>query len=274
MGFRGDGGAPPERGSGGGGGSSDDPMFSLYENITKTNKDGEVQTFKKRIKTWFVAKKTKDKPILMLDRHNSERYACLIHDFKGPDGKIGSIVRCVSKAYPDKGCPFCEALEIFKETSSDKFLKSKPSWVWCLTGIDRSTWTPDDGKNAGTTYSDFRRLVLVTAQHYEDMATIEEKDKEGWRGRQFDVSRTDEKTSYKIGTTWYPASKMTEEEMQAEFAERADDYGLTVEAFTEAFDYDDLLKLPSYEEAKQMAAKISGKGAVKVLSGDAESIRF
>jgi hypothetical protein len=273
MGFRGDGGAPPEKGSGGGG-SDNDPMFSLYEEITKTNKDGEVKTYKKRVKTWFVKKKTKDKPVLMLDRASDERYATKIHEFKGPDGKLGSIVRCVGQAFPDKGCPFCEALEVLKDTTGDKYLKSKPSWVWCLTGIDRSKWTPTEGKNKGTTYTDFRRLVLITSQHYEDMATIEEKDeKNGWRGRLFDVSRSDEQMSYKAGTTWYPAGSMTEEEMTAEFKERAEDYGLTVEQFLEPFDYDKLIPAYTYEEAVQHAAKISGK-AVEVPSGDTESISF
>ena len=273
MGFAGDGGPPPERGGGGGGGSNDDPMFSLYEAITKTNKDGEVKTFKKRIKTFFVAKKTKDKPILMLDRGVEDRFVCMIHEFKGPDGKLGSIVRCVSKAYPEKGCPFCDAIEVFKERSTDKYLKSKSSWVWCLTGIDRSKWTPDEGKNKGVCYSDFRRLVLVTSQQYEDMATVEQKDTAGWRGRVFDVSRSDEQMSYKIGTQWYPSVKMTDEEMIAEFGERAEEYGLTVEQFIEPFVYEEMLKLYSYEEAVKLAAKISGK-AVVLPSGDAESISF
>lgn len=275
MGFRGDGGPPPEKGSGGG--NFDDPMFSIYEDIQKPNKEGEIKTVKKRVKTWTVPKGGKDKPILMLDRNDQDRFACMIHEFKGPDGKLGSIVRCVSKAYPDKGCPFCEAIEVLAEKSTDRYPpRAKPSWVWCLTGIDRSKFIPDEGKNKGKVYTDFRRLVMVTSKQYEDMSSLEEKEPGGWRGRTFDVSRSDENFAPKIGSQWYPTNPgnpMTDEDLHAEFAERAKDYGLTPEQFCEPFDYEKLLPLYSYEEACALAAKISGK-AVEVPSGDAESISF
>lgn len=278
MGFAGDGGPPPES-KGGGGGSKDDPMFSLYETITVKNKEGELKDFQKRIKTWYVKKGGKDKPILMLDPNTADRFTTLIHEFTGPDGKMGSLVRCISKSDEGvvKGCPICDALEVFiSGGGGGQWAKSEPKWAWCLTGIDRSKWSPTEGKNKGKVYTDFRRLVLITAQQYKDMESLEEKEPLGWRGRTFDVTRNDEKTSYKTGTQWYPTNPgaaMTDEAMQAEFAERAADYGLTVEQFTAPFVYDDLLPLLSYEEALKIGAKIKGTAA-EVPAGDTEAIRF
>jgi hypothetical protein len=252
-------------------------MFSLYENIKLANKEGEIKTFEKRIKTWYVKKGAKDKPILLLDSNAKDRFACKIHEFQGPDGKMGSIIRCVSAAYPEQGCPICDALEAYIEGGGGgQWAKSAPSWVWCLTGIDRSTWSPDKGKNKGKVYTDFRRLVLVTAQQYKDMETLEEKEPNGWRGRTFDVTRSDDKTSYKIGTQWYPTNPgaaMTDEQMHAEFAKRAEEYGLAVEEFCAPFDYDVLLPLLSYEDAVKAGARIRGTDA-EVPAGDTEAISF
>lgn len=276
MGFAGDGGPPPP--DTGGGGSKDDPMFSIYENVTKANDKGEVKTYKKRIKTWSVKKGAKDKPILMLDSSSSDRYTCKVHDFTGPDGKWGSILRCVATAYPEKGCPICDALEVFiAGGGGGQYPKSSPAWAWALTGIDRSTFTPTEGKNKGKVYTDNRRLVLVTEYQYTDMVGLEEKESDGYRGRTFDVSRADVKTSYKIGTQWYPTNAgnvMTDEQMHDEFAKRAKDYGLPVDQFCAPFNYDELLKLPTYEEAVAFGERIKSGSKVEVPTGDTEAISF
>lgn len=271
MAFAGDGGPPPESSGGGG---KDDPMFSLYEEVQREF-DGKVGAWNQRISNWFVDKGGKDKPIMMLDHVSAARFTCLLHIFKGPDGKMGSIIRCVSKAYPDKGCPICVALEKHKAKTNDKYLKIQGVWFWCLTGIDRSKWSPKEGKNKDVVYTGYRRLVLVTAQQYNDMESLEKKEPNGWRGRSFDVTRADSQTSYKIGTQWYPTNAgnaMSDDDLHEEFKERSGLYGLPVEQYCTAFDYDTLLPILTYEKAEEAAAKIVGAAAVP--TGGSESISF
>lgn len=263
MGFAGDGGPPPES-SGGGGFNKKAPMFSFYETVKRTNKEGELKEYQNRVHTWYVPVGGKDKPLLMLDPSTNDRFACLIHVFIGPDGKKGSMIRCVAKARPEQGCPVCAALD------------KDATWYWALTAIDRSKWSPKEGKNKDKVYSDSRKLVLVTSQQYKDMEGLEEKEPGGWRGRSFDVSRSDAQKSYKIGTGWYPTNPgaaMTDEEMYAEFAERAKDYGLAVEEFCAPFPYDQTIPLLSHEELVKAAAKIKGTDA-EVPTGDTEAISF
>ena len=258
SGFAGDGGPPPPPGQGSG--RRREAMYGFDETITKT-KDGKQVQYKQRLKTWFVPRSGKDKPILMLDPAGP-RFTVRLHVFIGPDGKKGSMVRAIPKE--PRGDPIAQALG------------SEGTWYWVLTGIDRSKFIPSEGSNKGKVYTNFRRLVLVTSQQYNDMVTIEEKDPEGWRGRNFDVSREASQTSYKIGTTWYPGSKMTDEEMYAEFAEAAENYGLPVEEFCAPVDYAKILKAPTYEEALKIAAAIEGTSGedVTVPTGDEETVSY
>lgn len=261
RGFAGDGGAPPPATSGGGF-SRNDPMYGFYEPTTKTTKDGKP--ISKRIKTWYIKPGAKDRPCIILDRGNSPRYSLKLHEFTGPDGKRGSMLRAISQTEEARGDPVEEALD------------KEPRWFWALTAIDLSEFTPTTGKNAGTTYSHFRRLVLINKYQYNDMLGIEEKDPEGWRGRKFAVSRDDDPKSYKIGTLWYPDGKLDEDEMKAECAKAAESYGLPVEEFIEPYDYEKLLKAPTYEEAVKIAAQIKGTaaGGSEVPAGDTQAIRF
>lgn len=261
MSYRGDGGPPPPKGSGGGFGQND-PMYGFTEQIEKLNR-----TYDRRIKNWYCPVGAKDKPCVMLDRPDEGHFTCSIHDFIGPDGKKGSMVRCIAKANPTEGCPVCEALG------------EEGRWFQALTCIDQSKFIPQKGRNKGTVYTNFRRLVLVTSQGYNDMVGIEEKVEGGWRGRRFDVSRSDDTKSAKIGTLWFPRdpAKLTEEELLEEFEEAAENYGLSTEAFVEPFDYEKLLALPTYAEATKIAAVITGtdvEDGAEVPAGDTGSVEF
>lgn len=265
MSYRGDGGPPPPP-SAGGGYKSNDPMFGFAEQITKTNKDGEDKQYDRRVKTWYVPVGGKDKPCTMLDRSEEGRYTCSIHEFVGPDGRKGSMVRCIAKANPTEGCPICEALG------------EEGRWFWALTCIDQSKFIPQKGKNKGQVYTNFRRLVLVTSKGFNDMKALEEKVAGGWRGRRFDVSRSEDTKSSKIGTLWFPSdpAKMTDDELHKEFSEAAENYGLSVEDFCEPFDYESILKTPTYAEAVKIAAQITGtdEEGSTVPAGDEGSIEF
>jgi len=265
SGYRGDGGPPPPKGSGGGFGKND-PMWGFSEQITKKNREGELKSYDKRVKLWYVPVGGKDKPVVMLDRKEDARYTCLIHDFIGPDGKRGSMVRCIAKANPTDGCPICEANG------------SEGRWFQALTAIDQSKFIPSTGNNKGNVYTNFRRLVLVTQTQYNDMQAVEGKDPEGWYGRCFDVSRSDDSKSAKIGTLWFPRTppKLSEEELHKEFADAAESYGVPVEQFCSAFDYETVLKLPTFVEAQKIAAVIAGTDAEgsEVPAGDAGHIKF
>lgn len=265
SGFSGDGGAPPPPGSGNF--SKNDAMYGFDETVTKESK-GERKSFPKRVKLWYLPPGAKDKPLTVLD-HKGDRYTVLIHEFVGPDGKTKPkcMVRCIAKKEMEKGCPLCEVLG------------NEGRWFWALTGIDGSKFTPTKGQNAGNVYTNFRRLILITSQDYEAKKTVEDKSDSGWRGRQFDVTRGVDTKSPKIGDTWYPkegAAPLTDEDMLREFEEAAATYGLPVERFTEPFDYNEVLKAPSFEEAAKIAAAIKGTsaGGVTVPEGDEKSISF
>jgi len=262
MGYAGDGEAPPPSG-GGGGARKSDPMYGFTEKVTKTvTKDGksEQRVFDQRVKTWYVSVGGKDKPILMLDPMG-DHYTCRIHVFIGPDGKKGSMVRCIAKSNP-KGCPNCEALG------------KEGTWYYVLTGIDQSKFIPNSGSNKGKVYTNFRRLVLVTSQQYDDMKSLEKKEPGGWRGRTFDVSRSEDTKSYKIGSQWYPTNAgaaMTDEEIHAMLDEAAASYGLSVEDFCTPLNLDVVLKKPSFEEAVKIAKAIEGAAGADG-SGEGEPV--
>ncbi len=248
MGFSGDGGPPPPPKTGGG--RKYDPAYGFTEKVTRlVTKDGksEKKPFQNRIKTWYVPVGGRDKPLLMLDP-KGDRYIILLHDFVGPDGKKGSMVRCISKS-ESRGCPICTALG------------KEGVWYWCLTAIDQSKWIPNEGKNKGKVYTNNRKLVLVTSQQYDDMQRLEEKEPSGWRGRTFDVTRSNDSKSYKIGTQWYPTnagSPLTDEQMHAELAEAAATYGMSVVEFCKPINYELVLKRPSFEEAVKIAQALEG----------------
>jgi hypothetical protein len=278
SGFAGDGGPPPESRGGTGGGGKNDPMFGFSESVTRIGKDKKPKTFDKRIKPWKLRAGDKNAAILMLDPKGS-RYTVTLHDFTGPDGKYGSLVRCIARS-DERGCPLCQALADKRESTGNDRIKAEARWFWALTAIDQRRFVFDEGTSHEKVYTNLRRLVLVTEQQYPDLSGLEDKEADaGWRGRTFSVDRSEDKKSYKLGTTWYPTnagSPKTDAEMAEELADAAATYGLPVESFTAPVDYDVALKAPTFEEMTKIAAQVSGTSSkgVTVPEGDSGAVSY
>jgi hypothetical protein len=262
MAHRGAGAPPPSRSSGGG--NSSQPIYHLSESVTTAN--GPQM---KLIKSLKLRPGTKNQPILALDdfQDMGNSYSINIHMFN-LRGTKDNIVVCPMTESDPRPCPLCEALN---KTSS---------WYECLTAIDRQEYTferkdKDTGKMGSVTYTDLRRLVLVTNTWSQRMSVNSERAK-GWRGSLFEVSRSEpvkkfergkEVLSYKdsprIGDVWYFTEKYDEEKMKAELEKRAANYGMPVEQFIQPINYDVVLKPKSHQELTQIANDIKSDGSKK-----------
>lgn len=252
-------GAPPPRRSGGRGGN-DKPIYFLGEKISTSN--GPQL---KMVKALKLRAGTKNQPILTLDDFESmdDGYSVNIHMFN-LRGTKDNIVVCPKTADDPRPCPVCEVLN------------KDPTWYVVLSAIDRNKYTFErtkDGKKSSVTYTDLRRLVLVTQTWLQRMTTNAERAK-GWRGSLFEVSRSEPvetmengvkkqnwKDSPRIGDVWYFTEKYDEEKLKAEFEKRAADYGLPVEKFVAPCDYDTMLKPKSWDQLEKIAADIKNDGS-------------
>jgi len=253
-------GAPPPRRSGGGGGN-DKAVYHLSETCSGSNNEPRLQM----VKSLKLRAGTKNQPILTLDdfQNMDDGYSINIHMFN-LRGTKDNIVVCPKTAADPRPCPVCEVLN------------KDPSWFVALTAIDRNKYTFErvkDGKKSSVTYTDLRRIVLVTQTWLQRMTTNAERGK-GWRGSLFEVSRSEplvteesgvKKTNWKdsprIGDVWYFVEKYDEEKLKSEFEKRAADYGLPVERFVQPLNYDVLLKAKSHDQLLQIAADIRNDGS-------------
>lgn len=249
-------GAPPPRK--GGGGDNNQPIYYLSEPIT-TSSGPQL----KMVKALKLRAGTKNQPILTLDDIGSlnDGYSINIHMFN-LRGTKDNIVVCPKTEKDPRPCPVCEVLN------------KDPSWYVVLSAIDRQKYTFDrKDKNTGVmgkvTYTDLRRLVLVT-QTWTQRMTTNAREK-SFRGALFEVSRSEPietmengqkkvnwKDSPRIGDVWYRSETYDEEKLKAEFEKRAADYGTPVERFIRAFDYDVLLKPKTHQELTHVANDIKG----------------
>lgn len=246
MAFRGSGGDPPT--SGGGGQRFQKSIYFFGEKI-KGPKGPEL----KRVQLFKVGVGKKDIPVVVLDRQLD--YAVRIHPRFKAKGIFGNYAVCISRT-DTRGCPLDGPLN-----------EEGGRWYLCMTVIDRSKWTQTVGKQKGRVYTDIRKLVLIPYGQVEEMQQIGAKV-DGFRGAKFDVSRSKEQKSSRIGTTWFPSGKMTEEQMKATFEKAAADYGLPVEQFLEPFDYDQVLKPKSYDELKVIAQEIASDASDVIDGGE------
>lgn len=238
--YRGSGGEPPTPNSGGGGGFKKAAYF-FAEKI-----QGESGPELKKIPVFKVGMGKKDIPVVVLDRGLD--YAVRIHPRFNARDVWGNYAVCINKT-DSRGCPLDEPLN---ETSG--------RWFLAATVIDRSKWVQPNGKNKGKVWTDKRRLVLIPRPQEEEMQDIMGKVG-GPRGAAFDVSRSSDQKSSRIGTTWFPTGKMTEEQLLSTFEKAAAEYGMPVEKFIEPIDYDTVLKGKSYDQLLQIAEEINSDSA-------------
>jgi hypothetical protein len=255
-------GAPPPRKSGGGG--SDKPVYHLAEEV----KTSDGKPLLKMVKALKVRPGTKNHPILTLDDFidlEKDGWSVNLHMFN-LRGTKDNIVICPKTETDPRPCPVCEVLN------------KDPSWYICLSGIDRNKYTFDrknkqSGKMEKVTYTDLRRLILVTHTWCPRM-TMHAERTEGWRGSLWEVSRSEPveierdgqktlsfKDSPRIGDVWYPSEKYDEEKMKAELEKAAATYGLPVEAFIQPFDYETLLKPKDHAQLQVIANDIRQDGS-------------
>lgn len=232
--YRGSGGKPPE--STGGGSKYPRASYFLAEKI-----DGEKGPELKKINPFKVDVGKRDVPVVVLDERFD--YAVRLHCRFKARGAFGNYAVCISQE-ESRGCPLDVALN-----------QEGGRWFLVGTVIDRSSWRQPSGKSKGKVWKDQRKLLLIPAPQREDFEELGKKI-DGYRGATFDVSRRDDQKSSRIGTTWFPTGKMTDEQLAATFEKAASEYGLSVEKFVQPFDYDAMLKPKSYEQLKVIAQEI------------------
>lgn len=248
-------GAPPQRG--GGGFANTKPAYHLVEKV-----NGNAGVELKMVRPLKLGPGEKDRPVLTLDNFTSldDAYSVNLHIFN-LRGTKDNVVVCPRSESDDRPCPICEVLN------------KAPSWYVVLSGIDRSKWSPDKGKNKGVVYTDNRRLVLITNTWTQRMTLNAERAK-GWRGSLWDVSRSKPveerkdgvvkmsfKDSPRVGDVWFLNKKYKEEELRSEFEAAAAKYGLPVEAFIKPFDYDFMLKAKDHKQLMAIANDVRQDGS-------------
>lgn len=237
----------PQRKSFGGKKSWKEKGYRLYEEVMTEDNEPRM----KKIVDFKLEKGEKNRRVVVLDKDLD--YAIRMHRGFKHDGTWSNMVVCRSALDDHRGCPLCEVLE------------RRFSWFLVGTVIDLDGFTPKEGKNAGVKYPNLRRLLLIPDQVAETFETIGSEIEGGWRGSQFKVSRSSGDKSLRIGDNWredFRAGKIGEQEMLDEFEESAERYGLSVEKFSEPFDYDTILAPKSYEELLEIAKEISKGSSV------------
>lgn len=212
------------------------PEFYLSE--TLGDKDVKVVPFMVKLGQQNV-------PVVTLDDGDMD-YAVNLHSRFQYNGSWSNYAVCTKRS--EKGCPLCDVLE-------------KPSqWFLCGSLLDRSEWAVPSGKNKGKIYKDKRRLLLITASQVDSMEMIGKKIK-SWRGADFDVGRSSDNKSPRIGSSWFFNGRITEDEMKEAFAEAANEAGVPVEEYIKPFDYTKILAPKSYEELLEMSLAIKKEQA-------------
>ena len=252
MAYRGAG-APPPKTGGGGSFKNTKPVYHLAEKVT-----GKNGTELKLVRGLKIQVDERDRPVVTLDnlKNLDDCYTCNLHVFNLRGTKDNMVV-CPKTETDARPCPICT---VFNKA---------PTWFACLTGIDRSKWSPPEGKNQHVVYTDNRRLVLISNTRKSTMQLYIDKA-EGVRGSKWTISRskpseeigkdgqkyTSFKNSPRIGDLWFPSGKMTEEEMKKDFEKAASTYGLPVEKFVQPFDYEFMLKPKDHKQLLAIANDI------------------
>lgn len=268
MVYKGSGGPPPSSVSSSPKGKSNFFGLSLFEDLPSKKT--------KKIGLFRVEPGDNNVPFLFLDEALPSAEAApsiRVHDGFKYNGKYGNFVICVQ--HRPGGCLLDKALEREHECASwcepncDKRGKNFPqrgSWRWVATGIKMKPYTIKGGKRAGDVIPYQRCMLLVPDKQYRVFMAFRDrfKDEGGLRGKIFNVSRPDKKSSPKIGDVWIPAGEMTDEEMMEKFEESANTYGMPVEHYIRPYNYEKVLKELTDQEMDALAREVAAENNVSL----------
>ena len=188
------------------------------------------------------------KNVVMLDKGN-DSYSIMVHARFFYNKKFDNYAICRAKV-DSKGCPLCDQV-------------GDPSWFTVKTLIDRSVFVPKDGQNKGKEYTDFRRLLLIPRACIETFFELEDDPEEGvngdWRGMIVKVRRASKESNNKsprIGGSWSPRSRMSEEDMITAFESIATEKEVPVENYISPVNYDEVFNPYDYESMLSLAEEL------------------
>lgn len=283
MSFSGSGGPPPKmaREQGISGGGQKPFGFRFYEKLA----NGKNKTLQ------FISLEKGEEgcPILILDEAppggDEWNPSVYIHERFRYNGSWDNYVVCRCKT--PEGCvldvalqqdhthaPWCKRPADEKkpqEGECDRLGKPedrKGSWRWVCTAIKLKPYTIRSGKNKGKVIPYTRGLILAGEDQYKELLTYRKAFK-GLRGQVFKVSRGMGTFAPRIGDTWDPDNRMSDEEMLKHFADAAAEYGLNPEDYVRAVDYSKILKLPSVTEMADIAKWVAGERGIDLSTGQA-----
>lgn len=226
----------------------DSNPFEVLETFSSTA--DATQEVTRRISPFHLRQGEKT-TLIGLDYIDRKRVGLLLHKFFDRGHRL---VRCIASSLPDGlECPYCVALARKKKAEPRSFTKPNPTWFWLTTWIDTTEWTPLD---SDTTYSHFRKLVLIPSSKVDDFDGLEEMA-EGFRGQMFAVSRGRDRKSPAIGSQWFPKKKLDEKQLLAELAPAAEARKIPVEEYAAPASYLDLFPVDDYDDAVEKAMHIA-----------------
>lgn len=229
-----------------GGGKFRKSSFALTETIDRqrTLKSGEVVQASRFLGNLWIPRNKKDVPLVVLDHGSEFDYHVRLHFNFDYNNDFRNILVCAQHAR-DEGCAACEVIP-------KRSTYYSVATVLNLSTVNRTI----DGQKKPV--SAWRELVFIPERQIDDMDALMKKAG-GARGSCFDVSRGDSQMSPRIGSSWWPSGKLTENQMIEMFEEAASDYGLPVEQFIAPVDYEKVLAPLSVEDMAEAAALIKAE---------------
>lgn len=219
--------------------------YHLYEALPN-GKNKKVSTFK-------LSPGEKNVPFVILDaaRVADENLTYKIHENIKFGGSFSNMVLCNN--HLPEGCLLDKVLEkphtcFTKCKQPCKLIGTKVpmpgTWKWVVSGLKMKPFTFEKGAMAGKTIAVQRCLLLVGNKQFDTFNAFRETfdAQGGLRGMTFIVSRSNDQRSPKIGETWIPTVRVSDEDLVTKCATSADFYGLPVEDFIRPFDYESVFR--------------------------------
>lgn len=251
---RGSAGPRPERKERRSGGSRDwMPTFRFEE---------DTENGPRWLEPFFIKRGDSEVPIVVLDQGTNVGvddkgkkkfkldYYVRLHFMFDYNGNFKNAVVCSEKSDP-RGCPVCDGGNCNKASQ----FYGVGTILNCTEFYRRARDGEKADSNGKVLVKSKRQLLLIPEQKIDEIDGIISKAG-GGRGACFDISRGTEQTSSRIGTTWWPSARMSEQDMLEHFSADAAAYGMTPEEYVEPIDYDKVLRVPSYEELQKVAAAL------------------